>query len=111
MLKVGLLRLLAPDEAPDPIDVSLSGARRVVHEADGVINLFEQLLGTRLCARFALDEGREQRYDGNDESCKAAFKAYAIRILARICFRIKSPCGGLCDVHSAYSPVEGQKAE
>jgi len=60
---------------------------------------------------FALDEGREQQYDSSDEDYKAAFKAHAIRVLAQIYFRTKSPCGGLCDVHSAYSSTEGQKAE
>jgi hypothetical protein len=49
--------LLDPDEALDPVGAAFSGARRVVHEADGVINLFEQLLGPRLCAHLALDEG------------------------------------------------------
>jgi len=37
--------------------IGLSDARGIVHETDGVIHRFEQLLGTRPCAHFALDDG------------------------------------------------------
>ena len=49
---LGMALVVEEDEAFDPVDVGLAGARRVVHETDGVIHLFEQLLWTRFCAHF-----------------------------------------------------------
>ena len=48
----GMALVMKEDEAFDPVGVCLTGARRVVHEADGVVNLFEQFLGTGFCAHF-----------------------------------------------------------
>jgi hypothetical protein len=49
---LGMALVVVEDEAPDPVDVGLPGARGIVHETDGVFNTFEQLLGTGFCAHF-----------------------------------------------------------
>lgn len=49
---LGMALVVEEDETLDPVGVGLAGARRVVHEADGVIHLFEQLLGTWFNAHF-----------------------------------------------------------
>lgn len=54
---LGMALVVEEDEAPDPVGIGLAGARRVVHQADGVIHLFEQLLGTRFCAHFGAGQG------------------------------------------------------
>lgn len=56
------------DVTSDPMDVGLPGARRIVHETDGVVNLFEQLLGARFCGHFG-------RLTGDQESGRIALLA------------------------------------
>jgi hypothetical protein len=46
------------DEAPDPVEVGLLGARGVVLAANGLADLVEELLGARFRGHFVALDGR-----------------------------------------------------